>query len=143
MIILVRNFIIQLIKYGSIGFINFLINLGILNLLMYITNIASGFTFYIFIAISFIVYSTNGYFMNKKFTFKYRNKKNPYFQYLAVMGTAAFFNATIISALTLFNIFKLNPRIWANIIILFASVVTGLCSFLINKLVIFRNKASV
>lgn len=137
---MVKNFIIQLVKYGSIGFVNFLINVGVLNLLMYITNITSGFTFYIFVAISFIIYSTNGYLMNKKFTFKYKANKNPYFQYLAVMGTAAFFNATIISTLTLFNIFKLSPRLWANVVILLASMITGLCSFLINKLVIFKNK---
>jgi putative flippase GtrA len=130
--------IIQFIKYALIGGMNFLINLGVMNLLMYMTNTYKGNKLFLFQVISFFVYTTNGFFMNKKFTFKLNTHRNPYLQYIAVMGPAALCSAFLIRTLTLYNIFNLSPKLWANIIILFSSITIGTIGFLINKFFVFE-----
>lgn len=135
------NTILQFIKYALIGGMNFLINLGIMNLLMHFTNTYKGNKLFLFQAISFFVYTTNGFFMNKKFTFKLKGQRNPYLQYIAVMGPAALCCAFLIRTLTLYNIFNLSPKLWANIIILFSSVTIGTIGFLINKFFVFEKKS--
>lgn len=133
----------QFIMYSIIGGSNFLIDLGILNVLWHITGIYAGFMNYIFKFISFCAYSANGYFWNRHFTFKPDNsdpKANSYFKYATVLGTAMLVNAFILSVMTMHNIFNINPKLWANISALTGSIVTGIASFLVNKFFIFEKK---
>lgn len=132
----------QFILYSIIGGSNFLIDLGILNILWHVTGIYQGFTNYIFKFISFCAYSTNGYYWNKRFTFKSDSKSNSYFKYASVLGVAMLINASILSIMTMNNIFKVNPKLWANISSLTGSIITGIASFLINKFFIFEKKQS-
>ena len=131
-----KNNFMQFIKYTLIGGINVLIDFGILNILWIITGIYKGYINYLFKFISFIAYSTNGYFMNKKFTFKSNN--NSYFKYISVLAVTAILNAFILSNLSMHNFFNFKPIIWSNISALIASIVTGIISFLVNKLFVFK-----
>lgn len=129
----------QFITYVLIGGINFLLNLGIINLLMYITKIYSGFFMFIFGIIAFIIYSTNGFFMNKKLTFKSNTKNTAYFSYISVMAIAAIVNSTLLTLFSSYNFLNINPLIWANISIFLTSIITGTLSFLVNKFFVFKS----
>lgn len=132
------NNILQFVKYALIGGSNFLINIIIMNILMKSTGIYKGNMLFLFQVVAFIAYSINGYFLNKKFTFKNVKRKNAYLAYISVMGPAAMFSAFLIRTLTLYNIFNLSSSLWANIIIVFASISIGFISFLINKFLVFK-----
>ncbi|MFU0824004.1 GtrA family protein [Clostridium sp.] len=130
--------LIELVKYGLIGGSNVLINLIILNVLSYLTGIYSGPTMYIFYGISFIVYSINGYFWNKKFTFSSNN--GSYFKYASILGISTFLNSTLCTIFTTFNIFNFQEILWMNISIILSSITVGILTFILNKCFVFRNR---
>ncbi|MDI6717561.1 MAG: GtrA family protein [Patescibacteria group bacterium] len=61
--------VLQFVKFAAVGALNTLIDLGILNLMIYIFNHASGIWFSIFKGTSFIIANINAYFWNKYWTF--------------------------------------------------------------------------
>ncbi|MBO0562101.1 GtrA family protein [Clostridium botulinum] len=129
---------IEFIKYASIGALNVLIDFLVLNLLWFFTGMYSGTINYLFKLISFSIYSINGYFLNKKFTFK--TKDSSYIQYASVIGIAAILNGIILSNLSSYNLLNVSQVLWSNISALIASMGTGILSFLINKFFIFKKK---
>src|SRR3989344_2662710 len=62
----------QAIKFVLVGILNTLVDLGVLNLLIFASGIASGFGYSAFKGISFTVAVINSYFLNKFWTFKMR-----------------------------------------------------------------------
>lgn len=133
------NNLLQFITYALIGGSNELINLAILNFLTYITGIYSNkFILLIFELISFIAYSINGYFLNKKFTFK--AKKSSYFKYASVLGTSAIFNTLLFIILNSNNMFNLSNSLWLNMSKIIASMAVGVITFLVNKFFVFKTK---
>ncbi|MCR1933716.1 GtrA family protein [Clostridium tepidum] len=127
---------IEFIKYASIGALNVIIDFSVLNLLWFLTGLYSGNINYLFKLISFLIYSVNGYILNKKFTFKTQNSS--YIQYVSVIGIAAILNGIILSNLSSYNLLNVPQVIWSNISALIASMSTGILSFLINKFFIFK-----
>lgn len=133
------HWIFQYAAYGAVGSVNFIIDICILNLLMSLTHIYQGKMFFLFKIISFMAYSINGYFMNKKLTFDYKgDKKTTYPAYASILFLAALGNGWILSTLTMILPSRLSPRMWANIVNLIASMTTGTISFLVNKFIIFK-----
>ncbi|WP_396276425.1 GtrA family protein [Haloimpatiens lingqiaonensis] len=133
------NNLLQFITYALIGGSNELINLGILNFLTYITGIYyNKLILFIFEFISFIAYSINGYFLNKKFTFKVKNSS--YFKYASVLGTSAIFNTLLFITLNAHNIFNLSNSLWLNLSKVIASMTIGIITFLVNKFFVFKNR---
>lgn len=132
-----KETIIQFIIYGTIGGLNVIIDFSFLNLMMYLTGIQKGFMLFIFNVMSFFMYSTSGYFLNKKFTFK-NNTSTSYYKYIAVLGSAMIVNGIILSTLSLHNLLNVSPLLWANICKLIASITTGTVSFIVNKLYVFK-----
>lgn len=137
----------QFIQYALIGGMNVLIDFAILNLCSYITGITKGWPLVIFNVISFAAYSTNGYFFNRKFTFKTEGNFHTYIKYVSVLGIGMILNSFLLLMLTRKNFLLIwNPsiplqksnRIWMNISKLIASMTTGILSFLINKFVVFK-----
>ncbi|WMJ82169.1 GtrA family protein [Clostridium sp. MB40-C1] len=134
--------IVQFITYALIGGSNLIINFAVLNILSNITNIYSGTNTYTKIMLSlfeftaFILYSINGYLLNKKFTFKTNNSS--YIKYALVLGTSAFFNANLFIILTAHNVFNLPIKLWFNLSKLTSSITIGIVTFLINKFFIFK-----
>lgn len=125
----------QLTLYALIGGSNVIIDFTILNILWKITGIYKGAINILFKAISFTAYSINGYYWNKKYTFK---GEGSYLKFASVMGTAAMLNAIILSIMSNKNILGISQILWANISALTASMTTGIGSFLINKFYIFK-----
>ena len=125
----------QFILYAIIGTSNFLIDFFILNTLWKITGVYSGYINFLFKAISFLAYSANGYYWNKKYTFK---TEGSYIKFASVLGAAAIVNAFILSNLSLYNLLGVSQALWSNISALTASITTGIASFLINKFIVFK-----
>ncbi|WP_125152085.1 GtrA family protein [Clostridium rectalis] len=126
----------QFILYAAIGTSNVIIDFIILNILWKITNMYSGYINILFKFISFMFYSINGYYLNKKYTFKL---EGAYIKYASILGIAALLNSLILSTLSLYNRFNIPQILWCNICALIASICTGIISFLINKKLIFKN----
>lgn len=132
-----KETLIQFILYGTIGGLNVVLDFSFLNLMMYLTGIQKGFILFIFNVMSFFIYSTSGYFLNKKFTFK-DNTSASYYKYISVLGFAMIINGIILSILSLHNLLSVSPLIWANICKLIASITTGTVSFIVNKHYVFK-----
>ena len=62
--------LIQFVKFGITGGLNFMIDFGILNLLIYISGITGGVWYSVFKSTSFVVAVTNSYFWNKFWVFR-------------------------------------------------------------------------
>ncbi|MFD3157552.1 GtrA family protein [Haloimpatiens sp. FM7330] len=132
--------LMQFITYALVGGSNGLINLLIINILSRLTNIYSGKTLFLFDFIAFIAYSINGYFLNRKFTFK--SKDSSYFKYAGVLAISAIFNTMLFVTLTNNNIFNLSKSIWLNISKLIASITIGIITFLVNKFFVFKKQTT-
>ena len=127
----------QLISYALVGTCNFILDIGVINLLMFIFKIYKGPILIIFNILSFVTYSINGYFFNKKFTFK--SNKNSYFKYASVLGIFMLINGIIFSLLSLYNILNISQILWANISKSIASMLSGFLAFLVNKFFVFKH----
>src|SRR3989344_3315849 len=89
----------ELGKYGIIGVLNTMLNAGIYNFLIFITDIASGFTIDIFFVVAFIATVTNSFFWNKFWTFtekKIENIKREAVQFFIISAIVTMINAAIL-----------------------------------------------
>lgn len=127
---------IELLKYGTVGAINVALDFAVLELLMKLTGVYKGYTLFIFNALSFVVYSINGYYLNRRFTFK--SSSSSYWKYSSVLASTMLLNSFILSTLSLYNIYDLKPVIWASICKAIASSTTGIINFIFNKFVVFK-----
>lgn len=132
--------IIQFITYAFIGFSNVLIDIVVFNILWKLTGQYTGTSNYLFKFISFSIYSTSGYLLNLKFTFKETASFKSYFSYVSLLAILGYAEAIILVKLTTLNPFGLPKVLNANIDVLLAAMIMGSIGFLINKLVIFRKK---
>ncbi|GKU25655.1 GtrA family protein [Clostridium folliculivorans] len=132
--------IIQFITYSLVGSSNVIIDLIVLNILWTVTGLTVGRINFLFKLISFCIYSTSGYLLNKKFTFKSESKSSSYFGYVSLLGILSFLDAVIIANLTRHNIFHIHRFFWANISAFLAAMLTGILGFIINKFVIFNKE---
>lgn len=130
----------QFVLYACIGGVNVALDFAVMNLLWHFSGRYSGNINYLFKSISFIAYSTNGYFLNKKLTFNAEGNSSSYLKYMSVLGAAMIANAFILSNLTMYNLLDTSPALWANICQLIASMTTGIASFLANKFFVFTKK---
>jgi len=137
-------FSIQFIKFVLVGLSNFVIAFGILNLLMFLTGITSGFYYSIFIAISFACAVINSYIWNKRWTFKKGNKleKKEFSKFLTI--TLITFGLNIVLASALVNLVGpiggISSYVWANISALAAASFTTLINFFGYKYLVFPNR---
>jgi len=132
---------IQFIKFLTVGLSNFVITFGILNLLMLLTGITSGFYYSIFIAISFACGVINSYIWNKRWTFEQGNKleKKEFSKFLIITLITFGLNIGLASALVnlVGPIGNISPYVWANISALAAAGFTTLINFFGYKYLVF------
>ena len=83
---------IQIVRFGVVGAINTVVDLAILNLLIYITHTGQrGAMFALFKTVAFVCAVVNSYVMNRSWTFKRVATKNPMlegsqFLFVSVLG---------------------------------------------------------
>lgn len=117
----------RFIKFSIVGFVNFLIDFSVLNILSFSTGINKGFFAAIFSAAAFLVANINSYHLNKRWTFKSASKNSSYRLFLAVSIFGVAINIFIVYILTAFvSQTCFSDIIWLNISKLIA---TGFVAF--------------
>ncbi|PIR06367.1 hypothetical protein COY65_00395 [Candidatus Jorgensenbacteria bacterium CG_4_10_14_0_8_um_filter_39_13] len=132
----------QIGKFAAVGVLNTVLDFGVLNLLILATNIASGWSFSLFKAISFLVASANSYFWNKFWTFQSRTPANfkEYTRFFVFSLLGALINVGVASFLVnvVGPIGNFNFKIWANISALIAVLISLIWNFLTYRYIVFK-----
>ncbi len=134
--------ILQFAKFAAVGGLNTLLDLGILNLLIFLSGIAIGYWYSGFKAVSFIIASINGYFWNKYWTFgvggSVNTKEFAEFFTVSVIG----FGINVGIASFLVNIVGspagIAGNLWANIGALAATAISLIWNFIGYKFIVFK-----
>lgn len=111
--------IFQMGKNVLVGVLNSMIDLGILNFLMFVTGKAQGTIILLFKALSFTGGATNSYFWNKFWTFEHKEdvKTSEFVKFYTVALGGLFIHEVAI--FTVVNIvgpqFGISPGLWANV----------------------------
>ena len=135
----------QLAKFAASGALNTLADWGVLNLLIFITGIATGYYYSLFKAISFIVGAINSYLWNKYWTFDAGNSKNvgkEFVQFFIVSLIGFGINVGVASFIV--NYLQapagISLKLWANAGAAAGSVAALIWNFLGYKLIVFKKK---
>ncbi len=135
--------IFQIAKFLLVGAFNTFVDLGLLNLLMWIFAATSGWTFSFFKAISFSIAAVNSYFWNKFWTFKKKETKaspKEFLKFYLITGIGFFLNVTIASLVVNFigPQFGIMEKVWANIGAIIAVIIVSTWNFLGYKFIVFK-----
>jgi len=135
--------LMQIVKFAIIGSLNTLLDLGVLNLLILVTSIATGYWYSVFKGISFIIANTNSYFWNKYWTFSSGKS--------ATTGEfGKFFTVSLIGFLINVGVASLivnivgapdgfSPERWANVGAITATAISLIWNFLGYKFLVFKD----
>lgn len=133
----------QIAKFGCVGATNFAVDIGILNLLIFLTGSAAGVAYTIFKVISFTFAVTNSYIWNKVWTFKKTDTKESgkeFTQFLAVSIIGLVLNAVVASVLV--NVIGplggIKVKTWASISAAIASICVMAWNFIGYKFWVFK-----
>lgn len=134
--------IFQLAKFVLVGALNTFIDLGILNILMFVFSINAGLLYSVFKGISFFCSVVNSYFWNKFWTYEKSDNValKEFGKFVLVAGTGFFLNVAIASIIVNFihPLFNISPKLWANIGAITATICVFLWNFLGYKLIVFK-----
>ncbi len=134
--------IYQLGKFVLVGTLNTFIDLGILNLLILISGIASGWYYSIFKGASFIIATCNSYLWNKFWSFEKKTKMagKEFLQFFIISIIGLLINVGVASLVV--NVvgtqFGLTTKIWANFGAIIGVLVAFTWNFLGYKFIVFR-----
>jgi len=135
--------IFQTAKFLLIGALATLVDLGVLNLLIWISGLAAGLPFSIFKGISFIVATCSKYLGDKFWAFEKMEKigiGKEFNQFFIV--TLIGLGINIGAASLIVNVagpqFGLTEKIWANIGAILAAFVSAVWNFLAYKFIVFK-----
>jgi len=135
--------IFQLFKFMLVGSLNTFIDFSALNLLMFIFNIAFGWFYTLFKAVSFTCGVVNSYFFNKFWTFRKfeKPKAGEFVKFYLITIIGLLINVSVASFIV--NIigpqFGLSKIIWANIGAFIAVLVTFLWNFFGSKIIVLKS----
>ena len=128
----------QIAKFVLIGGFNTLIDLGVLNILIFTTGITSGLGFPLIKGTSFLVAISNSYFWNKRWTF--HSQKDVFLQFFTVSAVGFVLNVGVASFVV--NVitpqFELSKELWANIGGITGTLVVMTWNFLGYKFIVFK-----
>ncbi|MDI6591959.1 MAG: GtrA family protein [Patescibacteria group bacterium] len=133
--------IFQAAKFLLVGAVATLVDLGVLNLLIWISGIATGFLYSIFKGFSFILATCSKYLGDKFWAFEKMERMGKEFvQFFAV--TLIGLGINIGAASLIVNVagpqFGLTEKIWANIGAILAAFVSAVWNFLGYKFLVFK-----
>jgi len=136
-------FILQGAKFLLIGALGALIDLGVLNILIWISGISSGLLFPVFKGISFVVANCNKYFGHKFWVFEKKEMigiKKEFGKFFLVSLGGLAINVTVASLIV--NLiqpqFGLSETIWANVGGIIAALATVVWNFIGYKFIVFK-----
>ncbi len=134
--------IFQLAKFGAVGAFNTFLDWGVLNLLIAITGIATGFGFSLFKGISFAIAATGAFFWNKYWTFNSKKKsdKTEVSRFILISASGFLINVVLASLImyTFKNSTPLTVEQLANIAAATATLASLVWNFIGYKLFVFN-----
>ena len=135
----------QAIKFVLVGILNTLVDLAVLNMLIFVSGISAGFGYSAFKGISFTVAVINSYFLNKFWTFKVQKMegaKKEFAQFFTVSLIGFGINVGVASLVVnaIGPQLGIAPKIWANIGAICATLVGMTWNFLGYKFIVFKDK---
>ena len=136
-------FIFQIAKFFLIGVLTTLFDLGIMNILIWIFGIFTGWSYNLFKAISFLCATIAKYWANKFLAFENKdgeNMKKEFTKFLSITVVSFFINIGVASFIvnTIKPQFGLNEIIWANVGAIIASIIGSLWNFIGYKFIVFK-----
>jgi len=133
----------QFFKFCAVGILNTLVDLGVLNILIWFSGTAKGLPYSIFKGISFIVAVINSYFCNKFWTFNKKSRiklKEEFLKFFIVSLVGLAINVAVASSMV--NIigpqFNLSEKSWANMGAILASLVGLIWNFIGYNFFVFN-----
>ncbi len=138
------KFFNQFGKFTAIGFTNFVVTAGVLNILLSITGYVSGIGYSLISSISFIVGLLSSYIWNKYWAFKSYNNQNggqEFIKFFTVTVVAFIINVSIASFVVnyIHPFVGINAHTWANIGAIAGSAVALIFSFIGFKTIVFKD----
>ena len=135
--------IFQAAKFLLIGALATLVDLGVLNLLIWISGLAAGLPFSIFKGISFIVATCSKYLGDKLWAFEKMERigmGKEFSQFFAVtlIGLAINVGAASLIVNVAGPQFGLTEKLWANVGAIIAAFVSAVWNFLSYKFIVFK-----
>jgi putative flippase GtrA len=135
--------ILQLAKFVAVGVFNTFLNWGVVNLLMFLTQIFEGALYTFYIIIAFIIANFASFFWNKYWVFP-KDKKSQdsaekdYLQFLFVSVIGLLIQAGIATAWVGFVPTTSSAPLWANIGLILGTVFSMVWNFLGYKFIVFK-----
>lgn len=130
-------------KFITIGVSNTAIDFGVLNLLIFLTGVKSGYLYSVFKATSFLIAITNSYLWNRFWTFENpqtNERGKQLFKFIAVTSVGFVINVSVAS----FVVNVIGPPagislvLWANVGALISLVFSVFWDFLGYKFIVFK-----
>jgi len=131
-------------KFGEVGGLNWLIDMGVLNILILITGFSAGIYFSIFKGISFTAAATNSYFWNKFWVFDKNKTKDvgaEVGKFTVSTLTGLLFNVIIASAALYLSkgfFVGLDSAMLANLAAVIGSLSAMVLNFILYKFWVFK-----
>ncbi|MDP3900788.1 MAG: GtrA family protein [bacterium] len=134
--------LLQAAKFLLVGALNTFLDLGVLNLLIFLAQISSGPLFAVFKGISFLVAVINSYAWNKLWTFssgkQISGREFSQFMIVSVIGLAINVGTATFVVNVLGPQFGAGDALWANAGAISAAFASLLWNFLGYKLFVFK-----
>jgi len=135
--------IFQFIKFAEIGALNTFFDMGILNLLVWLTGITSGVLVIPLNTVSFLCATTNSYYLNKFWTFRMgaQLKGREFLRFLIVSTIGWIINTGIVFLGTTFlsPLAGISAGAWVNVVKLMATFFLMVWNFAGYKFVVFKS----
>lgn len=137
----------QAAKFVLVGGLNFLVDIGVLNLLIFLSGIAAGWLFSFFKAISFVAAVVNSYLLNKLWTFKdgatgkSAGKIGKEFLIFLIVSLVGITLNNLIASLVVNWIgpqWGISEELWANLGAVTASFLSMFWNFVGYKFIVFK-----
>jgi putative flippase GtrA len=132
-------------KFGEVGGLNFLVDLGVLNLLIWITGQSTGLYYSVFKGVSFVAAVANSYFWNKLWVFddaKKQDQKKEAGKFIVASLLGLAFNVALASAIVFFGprfVTSIDSKTWASIGSVVGSISAILFNFVLYKIWVFKD----
>jgi putative flippase GtrA len=132
-------------KFGEAGGLNWLVDMGVLNLLILFTGLSTGIYFIIFKGISFLVSASNSYLWNKFWVFRGHKKQDETKEatkFFSATVLGLIFNVTLAGSIALVGpkiIFEIDSKVWANLATVTGSLGAMIFNFILYKIWVFKD----
>lgn len=133
----------QFCKFAIVGVINTLVDFTVLNFLIWLFKIYSGWQILFLNSISFACAVINSYFLNRYWTFS-EEKEKVFFKFvnfflISLIGVLINSGIVYLGTIFLNPGFDFSAVIWINIVKFFAVAVSLIWNFIGYKIFVFKN----